>query len=767
MKIDPHALLEDVLLHPHKIGWLAGKNLLTELHSKWIWECWGEPVGQHTALQAHRNGYKTTAITEVGSVWWFLTHPDETLLLVRDTFTEADKTLKAIIQYLQVPEIKALYVLAQGIEPEMTTCKQGQVIFNFKKSITKEGSIDCYGGKKVPTGSHYDRIIFDDLITPDDRIHRNKREMSKFIIREVMTNIVKLGGTVINVGTPWHKDDAWKVIEEDFKIPIKKYDCYHTNIITPEKLKLFRAGTTPSLFAANYELNHLSDEGQLFQDPIYDAWDHTVPYQWVVAHIDAKFSGDHTNALTIMSRRKDGRIQAWGKVFSEHIDEILPRVKEILYKFRANQIHVETNPDKGYVAKMLANNDPTAFKIKAPRVCAYQEAMDKHTKIVTYLKHYWGELVWANDTDVNYMDQILEYREGQEPDDACFVAGTMIATNNGFVPIEDIKVGMLVTTPIGLCEVEVSKCTGRSPVIEAFGLTATADHKVFSKRAGDFIRLDSIENDDELSKLTSKEIECWKRTERYFLTETGTHLVDRESITFAFRATRSGRGANNSMLLFGKSTTEQLSQKDFTSTTLTEILSTTKSETFNVWMLHHILDCTQRLMKKIPHMLKSARLLLKNAGKLPEYGMDHLMALLGIKSTPSALLNMILEKFANVFIAKKSMLQNQKKQCTARIRVEEEVERVSAICFTTNVNIVEKNTRASLRNGQDFVARDADRCADTTRIENVYALKVSKAGCYYANGILVSNCDSASSLLRQAFFINDPKNRGWRDRWNK
>lgn len=417
--VDPHAMLATVLEEPHKLGWLAGKTLLTELHSKWIWDLWGQPAGVHTGIQAHRGGYKTTACTEVGIIWWLLTHPNENILLIRETWTEACKTLKAISQYMKVPEIKALFKLAHGIEPKTTTDKSGALTFNFKTSISKESSIDAYGGASVPTGSHYGRILFDDLITWNDRASKAKRELSKEILREVMTNIVNRGGSVHNVGTPWHKDDGWGLIVDDFGINIERYDCYETGLIDTTTLAKLKRTTTPSLFAANYELKHMSDEGAVFRDPLFCEWDHSVPYQWVTAHLDAKFGGDHYNALTITSKRKlDSKIQVWGKVFPEHIDKVMPRIKEIMFKFRCAKIHVETNPDKGYVGKLLASNPATQFKIRPARVCEYHEAMDKHIKIVTFGRHYWDRLLFASDTDQEYMNQILDYREGQEPDDA-------------------------------------------------------------------------------------------------------------------------------------------------------------------------------------------------------------------------------------------------------------------------------------------------------------------------------------------------------------
>ena len=73
-------------------------------------------------------------------------------------------------------------------------------------------------------------------------------------------------------------------------------------------------------------------------------------------------------------------------------------------------IYVETNPDKGFVADRL--------KEKGLRVHAYAERMNKHLKISTALFEVWRYLEWDPDTDEEYMNQVLDYRERSEPDDA-------------------------------------------------------------------------------------------------------------------------------------------------------------------------------------------------------------------------------------------------------------------------------------------------------------------------------------------------------------
>ena len=52
--------------------------------------------------------------------------------------------------------------------------------------------------------------------------------------------------------------------------------------------------------------------------------------------------------------------------------------------------------------------------------------MNKDFKIQTYLTHFWDKLVWAHDNDELYMAQIVDYREGEEPNDAPDSAASLL-----------------------------------------------------------------------------------------------------------------------------------------------------------------------------------------------------------------------------------------------------------------------------------------------------------------------------------------------------
>lgn len=395
--------------HPHTLGHIIGKTKLTEQHSKWIKDIWDS--GVHEGLQGHRGSYKTTAITEVGIIRWLLFHPNDRIALIRKPFTEAAKTLTAIRNYMKLETIQSLFKFAHGFIPLEIRGRDKSVIYNFKQQITKEGSIDAYGPDGSITGNHYDKIHCDDIVTLKDRISKAEREKTKEALRELITNIIDPGKTLQHVGTPWHKDDAWQILPAKYK-----YNTKDTGILSEEEIQEKKSKTTKVLYSINYDLKHIVDDDAVFIEPKYKIWKPNVSK--VIAHIDAKFQGDHTGALTFMALRPDGFIQCKGFLFEENVKTKIKWIHELYKKLYCRKIWVETNPDKGYTADLMAE---LGMKVET-----YHEDMNKDHKIQSFLKHFWSKLLWAHDNDPYYMSQIVDYREGEEPNDAPDSAASLL-----------------------------------------------------------------------------------------------------------------------------------------------------------------------------------------------------------------------------------------------------------------------------------------------------------------------------------------------------
>ena len=409
-------LVKKIIQKPHKLGLYFGYSLLTDMHSEWIRECWLDP--EDNSLQAHRGSFKTTAVIIVGCIWWLWFHFDDRIAIVRKDFTAAMEVLRAIVTVLKTEKAHILFKEIYGFDYEITVDRQDTFSWSLKKTVTVQGNISAYGMGEDMTGSHFDRMVIDDFVTIRDRTSKTEREKTKIFIQDIRANIIEPDKPIIFSGTPWHKLDAWTVLPEP-----KKYDVYSTNLsrFTDKYVKYLRSITTPSMFAANYELKHVSSEEAMFNDPQYCKWDYTL---FPVGHIDAKYSGNHTGALTMMAMRPDGKVQAIGFMFTRHIIDEYNNLVSLWQKYKCGTVHIESNADKGYAARDLSDLGMLTH--------SYQEGENKFVKIVQNLKTYWNLIEWADETDPEFMNQVMDMQEGVEPDDCADSAASLIRQSRIF-----------------------------------------------------------------------------------------------------------------------------------------------------------------------------------------------------------------------------------------------------------------------------------------------------------------------------------------------
>jgi hypothetical protein len=405
---------------PHLLGTYLGYDRLVDIHSEWIKYCW--TAEEDVSLQAHRGSYKTTAVAIVGAIWWLLFHFNDRIILIRKDFTAASDILKVITRQMKTSAMHTLFYEIYGFDYEIIMDRADKFQWSLKDTQTKEGNINAFGMSPNITGTHGDKVLCDDIITLKDRLSQAERNTTDEFIRELRTNIIDPGQAIAFNGTPWHKLDGWRLLPEP-----KKYTISQTTLkaFTPEHIKHLREVTTPVLFAINYELKHIAGDNQLFINPFFGEWDYR---ESCFGHIDAKYEGTDTGALTFFSRTTDPdhSFQAIGFNFNCHVDDYMEKIQEYYNKYHCSVIYKEKNDDKGYVVKALIERGMKAI--------SYHEVENKHIKITNYIYKIWKKIRWANETDLNYLEQITDYEEGAEPDDAPDSLASMIKYGKFVLP---------------------------------------------------------------------------------------------------------------------------------------------------------------------------------------------------------------------------------------------------------------------------------------------------------------------------------------------
>ena len=398
--------------YPERFGRMVGFTKLKEIHGSWMRKML-TGKGDMT-LQGHRGSFKTTCLSIVLAII-LIVYPNKRTLFARKTDDDVKEIINQVRKILQMPKVVYLVSVIYGVTLKMTTDNAMEISTNLTTDTRGTSQLVGMGIGGSITGKHFDFIFTDDIVNLKDRKSKAERERTKLVYQELV-NIRNPGGRIINTGTPWHPDDAFSLMPEP-----ERYDCYSTGLLSEAEIAELRRQMTPSLFAANYELRHIAAEGALITTPpVFISQEMaekilgngSKPADLLrdgIAHIDAAYGGDDYTAFTCGRRRGD-KLYLYGRMWQGHVDTVLDTCIARAQELMCGPIWNETNGDKGYLSKEIGRRNY--------RARPYAEKENKHIKISTFLRKWWNSIVWLEGTDAEYLNQILDYTEEAEHDDA-------------------------------------------------------------------------------------------------------------------------------------------------------------------------------------------------------------------------------------------------------------------------------------------------------------------------------------------------------------
>ena len=383
--------------YPEQIGISVGFKDLTEIHGEWIREMvWGD---SDYTLMAHRAAYKSSCLAVAISLMMVF-YPTKNIIFLRKADNDVSEMIRMVNKILKSQILIDICAVLHGVSLELTEESQDHISTSLWTSPMGASQLLGIGLKSSITGKHSEIVITDDICNVSDRISKAERDRTKLQYQELQ-NIRNRGGRIINLGTKWHKDDVFTLMDN-----IHVYDYKRTGLISDEQLKKIKESMTASLFACNYELKIIADDDVIFDSPQTGA-DPSLVEQGE-CHIDAAYGGEDYTAFTIC-RKKDGKYYVYGRCWRKHIDDVQDEIIRLRQEFNAGRIYCENNGDKGYLGK--------ALRQKGERVNIYHESMNKFLKITSYLKAEWRNVIFVCGTDEEYINQICDYNENAEHDD--------------------------------------------------------------------------------------------------------------------------------------------------------------------------------------------------------------------------------------------------------------------------------------------------------------------------------------------------------------
>lgn len=373
----------DVKEFPHN-EWM--KNILTG-------------AGDYTLL-AHRGSYKSSVLS-VCIALLMVVYPKLNIIFLRKADNDVTEMIRMVKKSLESKTIQSIAFTLYKKKIILTESTASTITTNLFLSSSGASQLLGIGLKSSITGKHADLVFTDDICNVTDRISKAERDRTKLQFQELQ-NVRNRGGRIISLGTKWHADDVFSLMEN-----VHVYDYKKTGLIGENELQKIRDRMTAALFACNYELKIIASEDVIFTNP-QTGGDPALAEQGI-AHIDAAYGGEDHTALTICCKR-DGVYYVYGRLWRKHVDDVQDKIVEIRQRFCAGKVWCEDNGDKGYLAK--------ALRAKGERVATYHEKQNKFLKITSYLKGEWKNVVFVAGTDVEYINQVCDYNEDAEHDDA-------------------------------------------------------------------------------------------------------------------------------------------------------------------------------------------------------------------------------------------------------------------------------------------------------------------------------------------------------------
>lgn len=417
----------------------------------------------------------------------------------------------------------------------------------------KGGVYNALGVGGSAAGKGANLFVIDDPFSEQDIITGNSAATFDSVWEWYMSGPrqrLQPGGGIIVVHTRWGKRDLigrlldyaaknpgadqWEYIEFPAIMPSGK--SLWPEYWPIEELEKIKATIAPHLWNAQYMQNPTGEEGALLKRDWWQDWTKEDPPQcdYIIMSLDAAQEAHNRadyNAVTIwgvFERENENGDKINNVILLEAWRERMefPELKRAMFK-----MYKEWEPDT-FIVEKKSNGAALYQEMRAAGIPVTEftpsKGNDKISRVNAVSDMFSSGLVWAS-KDRRWVQEVIdecaEFPNGDH-DDYCFVAGTYIAMADGTQKkIEDILVGDSVATPKGSQLVEAAFCSGEKEIWRLSAgdteLLGTRGHRVHSDVG--WVAIDSITQAQYITVLHPKGVlPCAKRP-LYLM---GTDLTD-------------------------------------------------------------------------------------------------------------------------------------------------------------------------------------------------------------------------------------------------
>ncbi len=716
--------------------------------------------------------------------WTLSRYPNSQYLYISYGHELASKHTEFIRRVVQNSHYKNLFgveVRADSKAKDFFQTTAGGAI----KAFGSAGSITGQDGG-LPNCSHFSgAVICDDLIKPDESSSDCVRQRVLDNYKETILQRPRSPNVpIISIGQRLHEDDISSFMlsgndERKWKPIVLQSIDIAGNALYPEVHPLValleKKDKSPYVFASQFQQNPIPAGGSLFKEEYFILLDEEPKIFTTFITADTAETNKSYNDATVFSFWGLYKIETLGmetgQIGLHWLDCVELRIepkdlKDEFMSFYGDCLLHEVKPlvaaiEKKSTGVTLCSILQEMRGLQIREVKRTKESGSKTARFIEMQPILASKLVsftlGAKHIRV-CIDHMLKItaNDSHRWDDICFVAGTKIATLLGYKPIEKITLEDLIITPFGLGRVTACGQTTVAPTVICHSLNGTSNHPIFNKDK--FTPLDTLNDDVQLDILSLKGLIKWKYQKLLCLMESNITLWGREGIILAVQNQKKNeKGQKGFTWQFGNFIAAKQYQKAIVFTIKIITILITSLAIWNVFQASNILRVMLQRREGFLLLVKNW-LIWRELENKPKNGTE---AKKGVNGIVKMLKIVMIKSLKNVhlfvlFVRKNLFLENWENQLKHVV-----------------LNAIPPNIDATLETLQQTVqsvemSSQQRKCIHNLKIERpvllnaaetikpVYNLTVDIHGVYYANDILVSNCDTAYDAIKLTLIDKDP-----------
>lgn len=217
-----------------------------------------------------RGHLKTTVCTVAYPLWRLMLEPNTRIALISSTQSNATAYLREIKGHL-AGRSYLRFTYPRVAPPARSKLRWSSTEVTIRRpKLYKESSIEAAGVGGTLVGKHFDLIVFDDVVTPENASTDEQREKLFDWYRHSLS-LLEPGGEALVVGTRYHYHDLYGRLAESgsyktlLRRAVEEGRSIFPGRFPPERLAALRAEQGSYIFSCQYLNEPVDDERAAFR----------------------------------------------------------------------------------------------------------------------------------------------------------------------------------------------------------------------------------------------------------------------------------------------------------------------------------------------------------------------------------------------------------------------------------------------------------------------------------------------------------------------